>query len=678
MHTVIILSKYSSELLKDYRFLFRPFIKKGLISFCDWNESGTDVTTSVPDLYKLIKGCLQWRAVIVDAKADFSPKNGPVPDEKNPFDYPAEVPGAAGPQPSRVPIIRLTHMLCGYPASPVKSFETGYEYTDENTGRKKRVRSSELSEEEFYRISEKYKDELRQIYMPEKVSEEEEQERKKLEEQYSFLDVRPQEVYLVATRRHSEGESHVYSSWKAPFELESSDFCRRNNYPGSCRFLCSEMANPENSGYVRDILEFWLAILTLATNPIPASSLQAYKLYRLRVNISGEKLSEVLNTHLNKMEAAYAFVQERLKMKPEYSFEEDRNVVEKQHIPVIFEEISGRDLLIDTGHIGLSRDCPEDELAYWNSQIRQKKESVDKFLKAPRRAVDKAAQHLKNRSESFFDDEYELDRFQLADLEEELSALELRVLTSDTHSMIDEQKIRGKFEKIDLQVRKDIDGRIRRDVAIGSGLLFLALYLIGFIPYIINAIRLGGSTFLTSFILAASAVILAASGGLIALFRMRKIMIRSMERFNSLMREIVRDVNGAARKFEQYFSALCTFMKAQSVYVGATKKSDKASVRMARLRTHKRALSTSIERDEEIASVFGIRRKADFEKNVTRFFDEDKLPQDNALYYYDVDSESIKVPLNTTGDLVNAPYRFIAGLMIERLEIYEEDKEENE
>ena len=88
---------------------------------------------------------------------------------------------------------------------------------------------------------------------------------------------------------------------------------------------------------MKELMEFWLAVLTLTVNPIPASTLQAYKLYRLGVKISDEGLSDVLNEHLNKMEAAYAFVQERLRMRPEYSFEEEEDVVEKQHIPVVFE-----------------------------------------------------------------------------------------------------------------------------------------------------------------------------------------------------------------------------------------------------------------------------------------------------------------------------------------------------
>ena len=56
MHTVIILNKQSSDLLKDFRFLYKPFVDEGTISFCDWNEAGTDLKSAVPDIYKCIKG----------------------------------------------------------------------------------------------------------------------------------------------------------------------------------------------------------------------------------------------------------------------------------------------------------------------------------------------------------------------------------------------------------------------------------------------------------------------------------------------------------------------------------------------------------------------------------------------------------------------------------------------
>ena len=62
MHTVIILNKQSSDLLKDFRFLYKPFVDEGTISFCDWNEAGTDLKSAVPDIYKCIKGLACNRA----------------------------------------------------------------------------------------------------------------------------------------------------------------------------------------------------------------------------------------------------------------------------------------------------------------------------------------------------------------------------------------------------------------------------------------------------------------------------------------------------------------------------------------------------------------------------------------------------------------------------------------
>ena len=674
MHTVIILSRHSSDLLKDFRFLFKPFMDDDTISFCDWNESGTDIDSAVPDLYKLIKGKSDWRAVIVDTEPAFGRKHGPVPDRKNPFDYPSERPDFEKPGVSSVPVIRLTHMLCGYPSSPVRNFENGYEYTDVLTGETQRVRASELSDDEFYRLSQTYRDALRPIYMQERIPDETLQAQEALEEKYSFMDVRPQEVYLVATRKHPDDDEHIYASWKSPFEIESSDFCRKNNYPGGCRFLCFDITNPENSRYMKELTEFWLAVLTVVINRIPASTLQAYKLYRLNVDISGEELSAMLNSHLNKMEAAYNFVQERLRMKPEYSFEEDEAIVEPQKIPVIFEGKTGSDLYIDTRHIGLSRDCPDDELVFWREAVSEKQGNIVGFLKAPRRAIDKACRYMKGRAAGFCGDEYELDRFQVADLEEEMDHLELEVLTSDTYSVIDEQRIRKELDKVDRQVRRDIAVRMPKMVVIASGAVVLFLYLVGYMPYIWNSMRLGSSRFFASLGLSFAAAALAAVGGVITLLILRRRMRASMERFNTLMRELVRNVNASAKKYEKYFSALCTFMKAQSIYNGISHKKDSVSQRMEKLLTHKRALAVSIDRDEQMAASFGIKRAADFERNVTRFFDEDKKPLDNPLYYYEADMNKSEIPLNTTGEMVRTPYKLVVGLMIDREEIYEEEK----
>lgn len=152
----------------------------------------------------------------------------------------------------------------------------------------------------------------------------------------------------------------------------------------------------------------------------------------------------------------------------------------------------------------------------------------------PRRAVDRAAAQVKSRAESFFDEEYELDRFQIEELEEELDTLELQILTSDTRSTVDGKQIQKKVNEIDRQVKKDIAVRMRRGVVISTGVLILLVYLMGYIPYIFNSLRNGGGAFAGALGISLGATLIVAIGGIVALVLLRKQIVASMERFNDL------------------------------------------------------------------------------------------------------------------------------------------------
>lgn len=676
MHTVIILNKHSSDLLKDFKFLFKPFVDKGIISFCDWNESGTDIHSSVPDLYNLIKGKQEWRALVLgtDSMCEQPPKY--VADEKNPFDFPYESNEDGIPKESNVPVIRLAHMICGYPMSTVKNFEKGYEYFDEELGGLKRVRESELTDDMMYKLSEDYGDRLKSIYMEEIVPEEIKLAQQNLIEKYAFMDVRPREIVFISTRKHQMDEEDIFASWKTQLEMASSNFCARNKYPNNCRFMCYDITNAENSRYMRELMELWLSVLTVALNKIPASTLQAYRLYRLSVDISDKEMSVLLNGHLDKMEAVYQFVQERMRMKPEYSFEPEEELVEEQDIPVIFEGNSGRNLTINTSSVGLSKNCPKDEMIFWVQQVSEKHRNIDWYLKEPRRAIDRAAQHMKDKADSFYGQEYELDRFQVLDLEQEMERLEQEILACDTRGIIDDKKIKAEIKDVDKKVKKDIAMRMDKSTVLGMGVLALVSYLIGFIPYLYNAILEGEKEFLASFLLSLIATAVVAIGGLIALFILRKRIIKSMERFNRVVKHMVNNVNTASKKFGDYFSVVCSYMKAQSVYAGIRLKSDSMSSVRFILKAHREALRLSIAQSQEFATSYGIKREAQAVRNVTSFFDETKLPKDNRLYYFEINNVADGIPLNDTGDYVTAPYKFISKLNIEREDIFDDMKGE--
>lgn len=675
MFTVIIQSKRSSDLMRDYRFLFKPFVDEGTIAFCDWNESGTDVRSSIPDIYSIIKGKNEWRAIILNTDSVYNYEGTFRPSKNNPFDYYLSD-SEDIPHESPVPIIRLTHILGGYSGAVRKEFDKGYEYTDTESGEKIRVKAADLSEEEINQLSIDYCESLTSVYIEKEVDSQVVEMQKQMEERYSFIDVRPSEIVLISTEKKvvNDEKTKIVESWKNHLEMTSSSFWERNKYPNNCRFLFYEITNTDNSFYRKELGKFWLSVLTFSINKVSASTLQAYRLYKLHVDISDEELSNALNDHLNRLTSVYTFIKERMKLSPNYSFDEEEEIVQRQDVSVIIENTEGKNLYINFSDVGLCRDCPDDELSFWRSQVKQKKDNLEAFLKLPRRAINKAAKSLKTKTDSFVGENYALDRFQISDVKEYMTDLESRITSTCVENVIDKKGIDESITKIDNNVKKEISFRLRKKTAIVGGLVVLLIIFAGYIPYLANAANESGKMFFAALGLTLAVLLLSACGGLISLIFQRKHIVSCMKELNSLMRRISNSAQSYAAKFGEYYSDICTYMKAQSIIDGVDLKKENAISQNNLLNMHKRALQSAIDRDMEWASSYGITRQDELIPAVTSFFKTDVAPKENSLYYFPKNEDEDDIPVNSTGDLVTSPYKFVSKIWIEREDIYDEEE----
>ena len=118
MMTVIFYKKSSQPFIDRYKSLFQPFIDKGLLEFCFWDENGREPKDAFKQLAKIVHGVREWRALVV-----LPPEDNPAvkkdkrfaTKEDNPFDYLCN----SDPEPvvkeSDVPLIRMAQMLGGVP-----------------------------------------------------------------------------------------------------------------------------------------------------------------------------------------------------------------------------------------------------------------------------------------------------------------------------------------------------------------------------------------------------------------------------------------------------------------------------------------------------------------------------------------------------------------------------------
>lgn len=675
MYTVIILNKKSSDLIQDYKFLFKPFVDKGIIGFCDWNEAGTDVKTAVPDLYDLIKGKRDWRALVVNTDSVYGYKNCYVPKKSNPFDY-SETDDNTIPHESNVPMIRIAQMIGGYTATLTKEFEKGFEFFNEEKGEKDRIKESDLTEDELNLLSEQH-DDLVAVYIEKEIPAEIKKAQQEMVEKYCFAEVRPTEIDLVATRRKVDNKEKlmVEESWRNHLEMTSSNFWEVNKYPNNSRFLAYDIANSDNSFYKREMAEFWFSVLTLAINKVAASTLQAYRLYRISVDVSEEELGKTLNEHLNKMNSAYAFIKEQIQLRPETSFDEEDELVHRQIIPVTIDKNDAKELMMSFEHIGICRDWPQDEASVWTIQLRQKKTALDRYFKLPRRAIDKSANYMKNRAESFRGESYVLDKFQLDDLNEKMNELEYDIISSEVKSAIDKKSVDVQLKEIDKNVRKSLGQRLSKRAVFACSTAVLLFTLFGYLPYLISAARSSAKTFVAALVVVLFVILSALLGGLVALLVQRGELVSLMGKFNTLMRNVGNSMRSMSQRFETYFSDICTYMRAVSILEGTKKKNVSSDSQSNILLVHKKAISAAIDKDTDWIISYDVKRVEDVISNVTVFFDVNLLPRNNPMYYFEENLEEDDMPINSTGDKLTSPYKFIKKLWIEREDIFDEVEE---
>ena len=673
MYTVIITDKNTSEVLRDYKFLFKPFIDKGDVAFCDWNKSGTDVVSAVPDLYSLISGKTDWRAVVVDTESIYG-YNSVAPKKNNPFDY-SEFDSNPVPHESDIPIIRLSHILGGYNLSIMKDFEKGFEYYDAQSGKKVRVKESNLTSEELNNLKESY-DDVVPVFIEKEITDDVKKKHKQVSEKYYFSDTRPVEIDLIVTRKKFDynEKAVIEESWKNHLEMSSSNFWEINHYPNNCRFLVYDITNQDNSLYRREMTEFWLAVLTFAINKVSASTLQAYRIYKISIDISKDNMQNTLNEHMNRLNSVYGYIKEQINLRPECSFDEDEEIVPLQEVPVTIEKNDSKSLYIPLRQLGFFRDVPCDETGFWDSQVRQKRIKLNKFLKMPRRSIDKAANYVKKKTQSFRGDSYILDHFQVSDLMEFMKKLEYEIVMTEVKQVVDKKNIYKSIDDIDRDVKREISYRMNRKTAVISAALILFICFIGCSPYLIYTAKANHAAFVSALGITALIMLATLAGGGAALVFQRFHIVKLMNRFNDLMRRISGSVHEYTKMYEKYFSEICTYMKAVSIYEGATKKNSRLFSMPNIFLMHKKAITAMMQKDEDLMIAYDIKRIDEMVTNITTFFDINQLPRDNALYYFSCNYEEKDIPINSTGDMVTAPYKFVSKLKIEREDIYDEEE----
>jgi len=702
VHTVIITDRQTTGLFAGHRRLLEPFFveRGGSMCVCPWYETGGNIEEAVPDLYKAIKGHPQWRAIILvhpvqkEDEQDDRLKH----DLRNPFDF-EENRGSGLPiRENPAPLVRLTHMLAGFPSLGVKEYQMLYtQYDYDTAGFKdytvttKTGKSIRLSQNAFDKIEDEEKRKnLKNFYIEQQggnvkprlyetpYSDEEKAEHKRLTKKYDFRENRPAEVLILSTREVYTADDNeatreaVRRAWQSYDEEESSNFWKV--YPNNCRFICYDLLNPEHTLYSRDLWRFFLLALTLAVNQIPGQALQAYRLYKADLHINTDELKYVLDGHIEDLMSVQSVIKERMLHVPELTKEKKQELVPEQHISVKFENVDESDVKVDSKKLGLAADCPVSETRFWHGHMQGTKQTIENILSSPQEIVAGKAFETRLTANSYIGIEQVLDRFQLERIGKRMDELEPQLINSNVYGILDADSYKKEVAKAGGTIRKFIGLRLtkRNIFLISSCSLFV--YLCGYIPYLINSAKISKSSFGAAFGFTAAALFLLAAGGLLTLWLIRSRLVKKLKTYNRTVRDIFDRVNKGAGFFSEYFSNICTYMHAYSLKSGVKLKKDNDFTAVKILNAHLASIENEIEANRYLCSLYGVPANDSFSSGAFMDIKEEVLLEwPSKSQFYELAPNRVKgtLELDHTGETLDAPYSFIARISLAREEIYD-------
>ena len=609
MFTVLIAEQQHIDAIQQKNSLFfEPFLGNKELAFCAWNPEGQTLREAVPGLCDAVGRRTQWRVVLIHNGTEAQCR------QQNPFDLIDGSPLLAlerpAPQPTdgeawdqwearweayyrdltplkealfrralALPLQRLANWLCFRPADYV--LEDVAERKDVDDWAKEVLGDEALKpgarleamERSQYRLELRMKEQLRRGAV----------------EGHSLDIAYPSEFHCISPRITENGFFHPETYWNIRLDLEYSTFADRNMYYDRMRFMVFDILPKTHANYRSDQIRFLFAAMVFATNPTPGSAMQARRLYLLESENDDRPLCVLASSFEKKLTSTFDVIGTEIdKIRSEIPGElTDREAealfCSPADVPVTLDKSCDTEALTVDTVFGLSSDCPEEESGVWRAGYAAAEKSLAYIVRQQSRSVRRSVEKVPSLSEVDSAQISRLTAFQMEDVRDYTEAAEDDMVASIPPDPSDLPRYRKPMEEQAAKVKRVLERRMRRKTTILMALLCLGLYLICFLPMLLNNAG-SSSTVSTAIILIGATLGLIALILLITLFFLRVPLKSAVRDFNNQMTANLNDIRSSMQRFSHYLSAVCNARRGHAVLNYAEKNPDEytRSIRIRR------------------------------------------------------------------------------------------------
>lgn len=677
MFTVIFCDKNIIKDCEEKYSLFLSPLSAGDYAFCQWNPDGATPVEMMPGIEELVKNKPDWRAVIVLSRESYGYANI---SKRNPFDFngfrnlralPGTVDELKQYRESKIeayrtaltnPLLRLACWLC---EPPIKEAPAQPDVRIEALASALPADYFELLEQENadpYQVESDFCDCVKYSLISEIWS----------EDTVHFN--LPKQVICIAERHFDSDRIDAADAWKNRDEFEYRDFIEPNLYPAKLRYLLFDMHYCGRERKSDEYLNFLSFLLIFASNEYPHDAVKAYRIYRVHCDNDHTTLSRALSIYDTKLSLTQSHIRKQIKalgeaeheplssQEMESDFLADYDVTVRQ-----FEEASPKDIQVDKHFVHLATDRPESEELSWISRHGKSKKAFIKFLKEPRRAVRRAAEDVRKHDTFETERVFDMNSFQIEDLEEKTASDELEMVSVRTQDIYDTDAYKKRIDTEGKRVAKHISFRMSAKTILIVTAIALSAYFVGFVPMFFTSLN-SSKSFVFSLVLALCAVGLLGIAGMIALIVFKCMLKRDVRNYNIAMSKMVGELHALMDLFSRYLTHVKGFMKRTWLLNKRNEGIPEETMECRILKKHIRDIDEVRNKNRLLFREYTI---LDYGGGYDPYaFDFSKTE----TYRYDFPYEEIgtrTIPFIQTGNNVEIPIDFISGITLSREELYE-------
>ena len=662
MFTVVIAEQTHISAIAEYRMFLRPFLDESQVAFCSWNTQGNTLDEILPELGRTVAQKASWRALVLLGQEGYPSRN---PFDRIDYVHPAqgkhesdgeyaqrlwEARSVAFEEAARQPLTKLMTFLNQLPMErgdlPKDALQ---EEEDDGFALYREARQESL-----------YKHQLRKAIL----------------EGHKQEFALPGEILCVALRTCPVSSENIRDAWEPHVDHQYTRFYDWNLYFDKMRYLVFDLVPKSHQRYTFDYIRFLYTLLLLTNHPIPQGCLRPHRLYNLDCENDETALQELFARYDAKLLATDERLAQRIhnlrtEVKPRLTDQEAQSIFcGKVTVPVtVAREFDRSSLFVSPEDLGLSTDCPADELSTWQHEYAGTQKALNQYLKYARRGLTRAASDVKNLNTMDTDRVRDLNTFQLEDVTEHVTNEELAMVRTQTIDLEDPSFYTKESMEAARQVEKKIGQRMSRKATLAVGISCLAVFLIGCLPMLLMGFS-QAKTLPLRLMMMVGALALLAGVSLVCLLALRRSLRKKYSNFNGAMGGVVNQVTQSNEKFSEYLSHACNMMRGYSVLNHYAENDDPSSRLERVMQKHRMDI---LRCREELRDSVGqyLNDQETYEEDPYLYDFSRPVDYNYPLVYRE--SQSGLVEFLEPGNTLAVPVSFIKAITVRLEELYEYD-----